>query len=1100
MTLGVKCARCGTALVVGASFCTRCGAAASIRCPVCGFTSPLTARFCSQCGAAVGAETAIPKAERLHLTVMICDLVGSTALSARLDPEDMREVIRAFQEACAAIISTYDGFLAKFMGDGMLAYFGYPRAHEDDAERAVRAGLDMIGAIRRLRTPADVSLNARVAIATGIVIAGDLIGEGSAQERAVVGDAPNAAARLETLAEPGTVVVADSTRRLLGDLFDLRDLGRHQVKGYAEPISAWVVTGEAQVGSRFEAVRARRLTGFVGREPEIELLVARQQRAWRGDSQVVLISGEAGIGKSRLAAWLADRPAAEPHTVLRYQCSPYHSGTALHPFLSQLARAAGFLPQDTPEQRLDKLEGLIAQGAANVQERAPLFAALLSIPAEMRYPPLGLSAAQQRHQTFAALLDQLEGLARKQPLLVLFEDLQWADATSLELIGLAIERFHRLPVLAIVTFRKEFEPSWSGMPQVTTLALGPLDPAEARAMIAQLTGGKPLPGELTEQIVAKTDGVPLFIEELTKTVLEGGLLVEEADRYRLDGPLPLLAIPATLRETLSARLDRLAPVKEVAQIGAVIGREFSYGLLRSAVSGGEADLQAALAQLGQAELLFARSGASEIVYTFKHALVQETAYESLLKSRRQLLHRRIGEALRDRFPNVAEKEPEVVAHHFTQAGFAEAAIEWWKRAGERALRRSAYVEAISHLSKALGIAEKLADSPQTRMLCLQLQVLYGQAQTAIRGTGAPETTAAFVRARELAAQIEQPAERFSAYLGLFAGSFIRGELAPMREMATAFLRETENLPGTLEAAIAHRIYGTTCGFEGDWVTAKTHLERALAIYDRDRHAPLAYRFGHDTGVAAECYLAITLWALGEVERARAVAESAMAHAVQSEHIDTLAYCQAYMCVFEAIRRDPARTARYAEALVAIARGHGMEWWLVTGTFFRGWTRWHAGEREAGVADMRQGMALCRSYGLRCAPALFEALLAETEAEAGEVGLALARLDELLGEIERTGVHSVEAEVLRQRGELLLRREPVDSAAAEDALLRALAVARTQRAKTFELRASLGLARLYQASGRHEAARAVLVPMRGVFSKGPELPEVDELDRLLASLG
>jgi class 3 adenylate cyclase len=627
------------------------------------------------------------EAERRHLTVMICDLVGSTALSARLDPEDMRAVIDAYHAACARITRTYDGFLAEFRGDGILAYFGYPYAHEDDAERTVRAGLDIIAAVARLETRAAEPLAVRIGIATGLVVIGDLSREGALREHAVVGDTPNLAARLQALAEPGTIVVAASTRRLLGDLFLLRDLGRHEVKGTAEPVAAWAVEGVAASESRFEAVRKVNLTDLVGREDELDFLLERQRLAWKGEGQIVLISGEPGIGKSRLAAALAERIGGKPHTRLRYQCSPYHTNSVLHPFISQLERAAGFKTDDTSEQRLDKLESVLTMGASRVQTVAPLFAALLSIPFGGRYPPLALNPTQQRRRTLAALLHQFEGLAHQQPILLVFEDAHWADATSLELLDLTVERVRQLPVLALFTFRLEFDPPWIGLPNVSTLALGRLDRNDVEGIVVRVTLGRVLPAEVMKQIVAKTDGNPLFVEELTKAVLEAGILVEDAEGYRLDGPLPPLAIPATLQDSLMARLDRLAPVREIAQIGATIGREFSYSLLRVLVGRDETALKHALAQLEHAELIFRRGEPPEAVYSFKHALVRDAAYERLLKSRRHQLHGQIARTLEERFPDIVASQPEIVAHHFTETGLVEPAIDYWLKAGQQAARR-----------------------------------------------------------------------------------------------------------------------------------------------------------------------------------------------------------------------------------------------------------------------------------------------------------------------------------------------------------------------------------------------------------------------------
>jgi class 3 adenylate cyclase len=705
------------------------------------------------------------EAERRQLTVMFCDLVGSTALSVRFDPEELREEIRAYENACSTVVARYDGFVAKYMGDGVLAYFGYPRAHEDDAERAVRAGLEIEAAVTGLETRGTERLAVRIGIATGLVVVGDLVGEGSAQEQAVVGETPNLAARLQALAEPGQIVLAGATRRLVGDLFRLRDLGRQTVKGFADPVEAFVVEGAAAAESRFEAAR-RGLTDLVGRAAESAILRDRLREAWAGAGQIVLLSGEAGIGKSRLGAQLAAEVASEPHMRLRYQCSPYHRDSVLHPFVVQLGRAARLAPDDPATTQLDKLEAILAP--ARIAETAPLFAFLLSIPTGDRYPPLALRAAQQRRLTLAALLDQVEALARQKPVLMLFEDAHWADATSLEVLDLTVERVRALPVLVMITFRPEYEAPWTGLSHVTSIALDRLAPAEVETLVGHVAG-QPLPPEVTAQIVAKTDGVPLFVEELTKAVLESGLLVAGPQGWHLDGPLPPFAIPATLQDSLAARLDRLAPVKEIAQIGAAIGREFSYPLLRAVAGRDEPALRAALAQLEEAELLFRSGMPPDARYTFKHALVQDTAYETLLRSRRQMLHGQIADALREQFAAV---EPELVAHHLTQAGLDEPAIEWWGKAGDQASRRSAFKEAAAHLGKAIELSDKLAataPSAAPGIDWLRLQTSLGNALIYAEGYQAPETRAAFARARELASRAEDASERFSSYTGGLPG-------------------------------------------------------------------------------------------------------------------------------------------------------------------------------------------------------------------------------------------------------------------------------------------------------------------------------------------
>ena len=547
------------------------------------------------------------------------------------------------------MIARFDGFISRYMGDGVLIYFGYPQAHEDDAERAVRAGLGAIDAVGRLDIKS-VKLQTRVGIATGLVVVGDLIGEGSAQEQSVVGETPNLAARLQALAEPDTVVIAAGTRRLVGDLFEYRDLGAVEVKGIAGPVSAWQVLRPSVVASRFEALRGSALTRLVGRDEEIDLLLRRWARAKAGDGQVVLIRGEAGLGKSRLAAALEERLQAEPHLRLRYFCSPYHQDSALFPFVDQLGRAAGFAREDPPAVKLEKLEALLAR-AAPPDEDVAFLADLLSLPASERHPLPNLSPQRKKERTLEALIRQLEGLARQQPVVMVFEDAHWIDPTSRELLDLTVERVRSLPVLLVVTFRPEFQPPWTGQPQVTMLALNRLDRRDRTALVGQIAGGKALPDEVVDQIVDRTDGVPLFVEELTKSVLESGLLREEADRYVLDRALPPFAIPTRLHDSLMARLDRLASVRLVAQIGAAIGREFSYALLRAVSRLPEDELQAALDRLVASELVFQRGTPPEAVYAFKHALVQDAAHGSLLRSSRQQLHAQIAEALETHFPS-----------------------------------------------------------------------------------------------------------------------------------------------------------------------------------------------------------------------------------------------------------------------------------------------------------------------------------------------------------------------------------------------------------------------------------------------------------------
>ncbi len=686
----------------------------------------------------VGPSSSPHQAERRQLTVMFVDLVGSMALSARLDPEEMGDLLRAYQNTVAGEVARLEGHLAKFMGDGVLAYFGWPKAHEDDAERAVRSGLAIADAVARLTTPAGEALAARVGIATGLVVVGDLIGQGAAQEEAVVGDTPNLAARLQMLAEPGAVIIAESTRRLVGALFRLDELKMVAVKGVAGTASACRVLGASTIEGRFDALRASGMAPLLGREQELALLLERWQQAKDGEGQVVRLCGEPGIGKSRIVLALRERVREEPRTRMRYHCSPHHTHSALYPVIEQLERAAGFAREDTAEVRLAKLESLLREAMANVDEAVPLLAALLSVPAGERYPPLALTPQEQKAKLFAALLAQLEGLAVQKPVLMVLEDAHWLDPTSFELFSLIVDRLARLRVMLIVTYRPEFTPPWGGQRHVTTLTLNRLGRRHGAALIESITHGRSLPAMVVEQILARTDGVPLFVEELTKAVLELGLLTERGERYVLAGPLPPMAIPSTLHDSLLARLDRLALVKEVAQIGATIGREFSYELLAAVAPLGDRELRDALGQLVEAELIFRRGTPPQATYTFKHALVQDAAYQSLLRSRRQQLHARIVGALRERFPEVVAAEPELMARHCTEAGLAAEAIPSLAKAGHQALQRSANAEAVEHLGKGLALLQALPVGSDRDAAELDLLVALGPLLIATKGFTDPE--------------------------------------------------------------------------------------------------------------------------------------------------------------------------------------------------------------------------------------------------------------------------------------------------------------------------------------------------------------------------
>jgi predicted ATPase/class 3 adenylate cyclase len=1060
-------------------------------------------------GMAVGSTSAVPSrdsgggaqdvqsAERRHLTVMICDLVGSTALSARLDPEDMGTVIDAYQTACARITLSYDGFIDDFRGDGIFAYFGYPRAHEDDAERTVRAALDIIAAVMGLETRAGEPLSVRIGIATGLVVVGDLGGKSSLREHSVIGDAPNIAARLQALAEPNTVIVAESTRRLLGNVFRLRDLGRQGLKGVGEPVGAWTVEGLSASGIRFKTLRPAGLADLVGRDAEMDHLIERQRLAWKGEGQITLISGEAGIGKSRLAAALIEHVAGEPHTQFRYQCSLYHAQSALRPIIEQLERMAEFKSDDTPAQRLDKLETLL-KGQSQVEDVAPLFAALLSIPFGDRYPPLTFSPAQQRRRTLTALLDQLEGHARQQPILLLFEDAHWADATTLELLDLVVERTRQLPIFALITYRPDFEPPWIGLANVGTLRLNRLDRRHAENIATHVSRGRTLPAEVMKHIVAKTDGNPLFVEELTKAVLEAGILIEYADGYRLDGPLPPLAIPDTLQDSLMARLDRLVSVKEIAQIGATIGREFSYPLIRSLVARDDTALKQALSELEQAELVYRRGTPPEAVYSFKHALVRDAAYESMLKSRRQQLHGQIARVLEKSFPDVATSEPEILARHFTEAGIVESAINYWLKAGNLALSHSANAEAVKHLRRGIELVQNLEPSLDHTRKELEFYLALGPAVAATEGDAAHETSRVFERARDLLGDGGTPTEQMTVLWGNYLAHSMRAEHTAAIEVARQCLTLASEHEHPGMSALANRFMGQTLHFMGALVDARVHLERTLAICVANQETMATYRrFGTDDQVIGLSFLAVTVFLLGYPDQSAVIAEQAISRSRAMGHAFTTAVALCYMAVLGTLGGDPRLALANAEEAMAISAENEFASSDHRARFFQGALLAQGGDPQLGIELMRNAMAAAEDNSERNRRTAYLCHAASAHASLSQTDISLGLLDEAVQIAETTSERFFEAELYRQRGTILLSLGRKTEA--ETQLRRALTIAQQQQARWWELRAATSLAEHLRDEDKCGEARSVLEPIFNWFVEGFDTPDLKQAKALLGQL-
>jgi class 3 adenylate cyclase/predicted ATPase len=1043
------------------------------------------------------------RAERRQVTVLFSDLVGSTALSARMDPEDLREVISAYRKCASDTVQRLGGFVAKFLGDGVLIYFGYPQAHEDDAERAVRAGLELVAAVSSLKTHAP--LQTRVGIATGLVVVGDLIGSGASQEQAIVGETPNLAARLQGIAEPNAVVIAESTRKLLGNLFQLEDLGARDLKGISGPVSVWVALRPASVESRFEALHASGVTELVGREEELELLLRRWSTAKAGEGQVVLLSGEPGIGKSRLTAALLERLASDPHTRLRYFCSPQRTDSAFFPIIRQMERAAGFAQDDTVQAKLDKLDALMAQSHTPRQDIA-LFADILSLPNDGRYPTADLTPQQRRQKTLEALRGPVETFAGKKPVLMILEDAHWADPTSLEVFSGAVDRTRARRALLIITFRPEFEPPWIGQPHVSVLTLNRLTRRGVDRMIDRIIGNRPLPANVRQDIIERTDGIPLFVEEMTKAVLEAGS-AGAAQQAVTAAPRPAFAVPASLHASLLARLDRLGPAKELAQIGSAIGREFSHALLRAVARKPESELEPALDRLVAAGLLFRQGVPPHASYLFKHALVQDAAYGTLLREPRRALHARIADSLESEFAEIAENQPELLARHCTEAGLIEKAAQLWGKAGQRSLGRSALVEAAEQLARALDQIATLPGTPALRRDEIKLQVALITPLIHVKGHRAPETAAAIERARLLMEQAEargeppeDPLLLFSVLYGLWAAMFIAFNGPAALELATQILAMAEKTGATVPLLMGHRIMANTLLNMGNPREGLAHNDRALPLYDPGSRRELATRFGQDPRVTILVWRAWARWALGYPEAALRDAEQALTEAHEFGQAATLMYALTFAS-FPYYRCGKWATGNaVVDELIGLAEEKNAAYWKNIARMVSGDGLAMTGKASETVSVLSSALAAYQAPGATFCVPFYLSHLASAHAELGQFDDAWSHIGKAVTMVETTQERFAEAEIYRVAGVMALKSRPPDPAKAHSYFQRALSVARAQHAKSWELRAAKSLARLWRDQGKREEARELLAPLYGWFTEGFDTLDLKEAKALLGELG
>ncbi|MBH0207801.1 MAG: AAA family ATPase [Nitrospira sp.] len=1042
------------------------------------------------------------QAERRQLTVMFCDLVGSTELARRLDPEDLQEIIRGFWDACGQAIGRFNGYIAKYMGDGLLVYFGYPYAHEHDAERAVHAGL----AIIELVTAASgeepsfrrSEVAVRIGIATGRVIVGEIIGQETAKERSVFGETPNLASRLQGVAAPNQLVVDSATRRLVGNEFEFADNGTVSLKGFDAPIQVWRIVGARISSSRFESYRSARLASFIGREHESALLLGRWREAIGGDGQVVLLCGEAGIGKSRLCRSVRDRLVDEPHQTIELQCSPYHMNTALYPVIHCFRQAAALTGEDDPHTQRKKLHAFVHSIGIDDQTTVSLLAELLSIPEDVQHSPITMSSDKRKDMTLDALVRQLQRLADHRPTLLIVEDAHWLDPTTIDLVTRIIDHIQRMRVLLLITFRPDFKPAWTEYGHVTGLTLNRLPRRQSAELVASMTGGRTLPPEVQQAILAKTDGVPLFLEELTENLLESGLLTEGNSTFSLKEPLKELSIPDSLQALLMERIDRLGSAKEIVQIGSAIGREFSYELLRETVDVTESELKQALQLLGASGLIFQEGEIPAAKFMFKHALIQDAAYSTLPKKARRVLHARIAKTLESRFEERVKTEPELLGYHYEQAGLAVPAVEYWRLAAHRDVARSANVEALNYFNSALALLKELPAGPERDGLELDLLIARGAPLVTVKGYASAEIERNYLRARELSQDDGDSEQYFLAVWGLWVFHLVGGSLAIACDLAEHLLAIATRKQHPDLLIRAHESIGSAYTLLDRFDEAKTHLLAAKSLYSPDRHQSKPQPYTQDPGITARIMLARTLWILGEVDEVEALAQEAIRMARELEHPFTLAFALATVSWVYSTIRDAEKTLVLSAEAIAISTKYSFEVTLAWATSLHGWALAEKG-RDEGLNQLVNGLSAAQAAGVRLNHAFTLAMLAEVYLRKKRIDEGLAALSEAQNLVRVEGERCWQAELLRLEGELLLEQSEPSVSGAEQCFAEAMKVAQEQHATMFELRAAISMARLLKKLNRSDAAKSVLQAVCSKITVRASNAELLEAEVILSEL-
>jgi len=1118
----MQCLTCRAELVAAARFCTECGAPVPATCVACGHTNHARAHYCAECGAQLEtdrqARDGVPRsrstpparvnqndgAERRQLTVLFCDLVGSTALASRLDPEVLRDVLAGYRRCVTETIDRFRGFVARLVGDDALIYFGYPQAHEDAAERAVRAGLALLASVAGLNVR-DEHLRARIGVATGLVVVGELIKGDATPERTALGETPNLAARLLALAEPGTLVIAESTRHLLGSGFNYRELAPTMLKGFDAPVKAWEVTGEHAHAGRFnvhattpafDGVASAGVTPLVGRDQELALLQDYWDQATEAQGRVVLLTGDAGIGKSRLVQALLSRLEQQTHSLIEFRCSPYHANSPLYPVIALLPDILGWNRDDSTDSRLFKLQEFCATHKLH-QDALPLLTFLLSLPTPERTPLPAMSAERQKQRTLQTLLDVILSFAAECPVLLIAEDLNWLDPTTMALFARLTDQVPTIRLLALFTARVQFQASWSPHSHVTPVMLTRLTRYQAEQMVQRMPGAAQLSPAVLKEIVVRTDGVPLFIEELTKTVLESGLVEGNALREASGAPQPF-AIPATLQDSLAARLDRLTSAKGVAQLGATLGRDFSYAMLRTICDLDEETLQRELGRLVEAELLYQRGAPPEATYVFKHVLIQETAYQSLLRSTRQQYHNRIARTLVGPLVDEAKAHPEMVAMHYTEAGEGDPAVQWWQKAGQHAFRRASYAEAIAHYQKGLRVLQSLPVSSQRDQLELGLQVELGYALIPVRGWAAAETAKTFTRAGELCREIRDTPKMFRALWGLGAFYFVRGDQHQARTVADQCLSLVQNAHDLDAEVEAHYLSGIVSCAMGEFASGQIDLEQCIQLYGTEVREAHRILYGQDAKASALGWLAMALWVLGRPDEALSRAEEALSFVRHSEQPFLLARGWASVGFVRVYRQESQQAEDPLQRAIALCVEQGFTYFHAVVSAFRGINLVHHGNTDDGITAMQTHVEALRTIGSELLFTVILGNLAAAHLAANQIEQGLGVINDGLKCVKANGEHWAEAELHRVRGQLLLRGDSAKDA--EKSFETAMSIARQQQAKSYELRAATDLALLWHQQGRGAAAKALLATAIGAWPETLEtfdLRNARQLSRQLA---